>query len=86
MHGKDARIERGLSDINGILEPKPVTESADRVWNYVAVGCGKDQFQMGQIKTMGSLDERSVCALCRPAVYRSAYDRIFTDTVYVRYL
>ena len=24
------------------LEPRPVTESADRVWNYVAVGCGKD--------------------------------------------
>lgn len=42
VHGKDARIERGLSDINGILEPRPVEESADRVWNYVAVGCGKD--------------------------------------------
>ena len=26
----------------GLLEPRPVTESADRVWNYVAVGCGKD--------------------------------------------
>ena len=25
VHGKDARIERGLADINGILEPKPVT-------------------------------------------------------------
>ncbi len=42
VHGKDVRIERGLADVNGILEPKPVTESADRVWNYVAVGCGKD--------------------------------------------
>lgn len=42
VHGKDARIERGLADTNGILEPRPVTESADRVWNYVAVGCGKD--------------------------------------------
>lgn len=42
VHGKDARIERGLSQINGLLEPKPVTESADRVWNYVAVGCGND--------------------------------------------
>lgn len=42
VHGKDARIERGLADTNGILEPKPVTESADRVWNYVAVGCVKD--------------------------------------------
>ena len=42
VHGKDARIERGLADRDGILEPRPVTESADRVWNYVAVGCGKD--------------------------------------------
>ena len=42
VHGKDARIERGLADVDGILEPRPVTASADRVWNYVAVGCGKD--------------------------------------------
>lgn len=42
IHGKDARIERGLADINGLLEPRPVTETAERVWNYVAVGCGKD--------------------------------------------
>ncbi|MDQ0204164.1 sugar phosphate isomerase/epimerase family protein [Pectinatus haikarae] len=42
VHGKDARIERGLCDINGLPESKPVTESANRSWNYVAVGCGKD--------------------------------------------
>lgn len=42
VHGKDARIERGLADVNGLPEPLPVTESADRVWNYVAVGCGRD--------------------------------------------
>lgn len=42
VHGKDARIERGLADADGLLEPRPVTESADRVWNYVAVSCGKD--------------------------------------------
>lgn len=42
VHGKDARIERGLADTDGLLEPRPVTESAERVWNYVAVGCGKD--------------------------------------------
>lgn len=42
VHGKDARIERGLAATDGLLEPRPVTESADRVWNYVAVGCGKD--------------------------------------------
>jgi sugar phosphate isomerase/epimerase len=42
VHGKDARIERGLADANGLLEPRPVTDTADRAWNYVAVGCGKD--------------------------------------------
>lgn len=42
VHGKDARIERLLSDVDGILEPRPVTDSAERVWNYVAVGCGHD--------------------------------------------
>ncbi len=42
IHGKDARIERGLSDVNGLLETKPVTDSENRTWNYVAVGCGKD--------------------------------------------
>ncbi|MDR0887058.1 MAG: sugar phosphate isomerase/epimerase [Clostridiales Family XIII bacterium] len=42
VHGKDARLERGNVDTNGILEPKPVDHPADRNWNYVAVGCGKD--------------------------------------------
>ncbi len=42
VHGKDARFERGLVNIDGLLEPKPVTDSANRVWNYVAVGCGKN--------------------------------------------
>lgn len=42
VHGKDARIERGTSDINGLLDPRPVTETAERMWNYVAVGCGQD--------------------------------------------
>jgi len=42
VHGKDARIERGLCDINGLLEYRPVTDVESRTWNYVAVGCGKD--------------------------------------------
>ncbi|WP_413738470.1 sugar phosphate isomerase/epimerase family protein [Sodalis sp. RH21] len=42
VHGKDARIERGLADIDGLLEYQPVTASKNRTWNYVAVGCGKD--------------------------------------------
>lgn len=43
VHGKDARIERGLAEVDGLLEPRPVTDTKDRVWNYVAVGCGHDQ-------------------------------------------
>ena len=40
VHGKDTRIERGLADINGLLETKDVTDVANRAWNYVAVGAG----------------------------------------------
>lgn len=42
VHGKDVRIERKLAPINGVLETKPVTDTANRSWNYVAVGCGQD--------------------------------------------
>ncbi len=42
VHGKDARIERGLADVNGLLETQSVTACETRTWNYVAVGCGKD--------------------------------------------
>ena len=42
VHGKDTRIERGLCDVNGLMENKVVEDVANRTWNYVAVGCGKD--------------------------------------------
>ncbi|MDU6431569.1 MAG: sugar phosphate isomerase/epimerase [Pantoea sp.] len=42
VHGKDARIERGLADIDGLMEYQPVTNTKTRTWNYVAVGCGQD--------------------------------------------
>lgn len=42
VHGKDIRIERGVVAENGLFEPKPVTDTAKRSWNYVAVGCGQD--------------------------------------------
>lgn len=41
-HGKDVRPERGLVNVNGLLETKPVEDVANRAWNYVAVGCGQD--------------------------------------------
>ncbi|WP_426608267.1 sugar phosphate isomerase/epimerase family protein [Pantoea anthophila] len=42
VHGKDARIERGLADVDGLMEYQPVTHTKTRTWNYVAVGCGQD--------------------------------------------
>ncbi|MED3793447.1 sugar phosphate isomerase/epimerase [Niallia alba] len=42
VHGKDVRLERHLSGVNGVLETKVVTDVANRAWNYVAVGCGQD--------------------------------------------
>ncbi|MBV7321316.1 sugar phosphate isomerase/epimerase family protein [Bacillus halotolerans] len=42
VHGKDVRIERHLAAVNGLLETKEVTDPANRAWNYVAVGCGRD--------------------------------------------
>lgn len=42
VHGKDTRIERGMADVNGLTEWKDVHDTANRSWNYVAVGCGKD--------------------------------------------
>ncbi|TKI03013.1 sugar phosphate isomerase/epimerase family protein [Martelella alba] len=41
VHGKDARIEKGLADVDGLLDFQPVTETRTRTWNYVAVGCGR---------------------------------------------
>jgi sugar phosphate isomerase/epimerase len=42
VHGKDARIERGIADVNGLLETKVVEDTVNRAWNYVAVGAGHD--------------------------------------------
>lgn len=42
VHGKDVRMERGLVDVNGVMETKVVTDVGSRAWNYVAVGCGHD--------------------------------------------
>lgn len=42
VHGKDVRLERGVVDINGVIETQEVADVATRAWNYVAVGCGHD--------------------------------------------
>ncbi len=42
IHGKDARVERTLVEVNGLPEYRPVDDVENRTWNYVAVGCGHD--------------------------------------------
>ncbi|PTJ84123.1 hypothetical protein BU055_05470 [Staphylococcus succinus] len=42
VHGKDVRIEKGLADINTVLETKEIEDIKNRSWNYVAVGYGQD--------------------------------------------
>ncbi|WP_431805057.1 sugar phosphate isomerase/epimerase family protein [Halobacillus andaensis] len=40
VHAKDVRIERGINDVNGLIDVKPMESFADRSWNYVALGYG----------------------------------------------
>nr|WP_239793754.1 hypothetical protein [Brenneria goodwinii] len=42
IHGKGARLKRGLPYIDGLMEYGPVTNTNTRTWNYVAVGCGQN--------------------------------------------
>lgn len=42
VHGKDVRIEKGIADVNTLLETKEIDDIKNRAWNYVAVGYGQD--------------------------------------------
>ncbi len=42
VHAKDSRLERGLVDIDGVLDTGTVDRYASRTWNYVALGYGHD--------------------------------------------
>ena len=42
VHAKDVRIERGISQINGLLDVKSMELFGKRSWNYVALGYGHD--------------------------------------------
>jgi sugar phosphate isomerase/epimerase len=42
VHAKDVRIERGLSERDGLMDTKTIDEFAFRSWNYVALGFGHD--------------------------------------------
>lgn len=43
IHGKDSRVERRISEPNGVLDTKTIDAFKHRAWNYVAVGCGHGQ-------------------------------------------
>lgn len=42
MHAKDVRRERVLADRNGLIDTYRIDETAQRSWNYVALGHGHD--------------------------------------------
>ncbi|SDH76197.1 Sugar phosphate isomerase/epimerase [Alteribacillus persepolensis] len=42
VHAKDVRIERGIHDIHGLIDVKPMKSFVNRSWNYVALGHGHD--------------------------------------------
>ncbi len=42
VHAKDVRIERGVNDVHGLIDIKPMEDFATRSWNYVALGHGHD--------------------------------------------
>ncbi|MFE4812900.1 sugar phosphate isomerase/epimerase family protein [Peribacillus simplex] len=42
IHAKDVRLERGIYDVQGLIDVKPMNQYSDRSWNYVALGYGHD--------------------------------------------
>jgi len=42
VHAKDARLERGAVELDGVLDTRPIERFAERSWNYVALGYGHD--------------------------------------------
>lgn len=42
VHAKDVRLERGLVDVDGVLDTRGIEGWASRTWNYVALGYGHD--------------------------------------------
>lgn len=42
VHAKDVRLERGIVEVDGVLDTKTIDKFAQRSWNYVALGYGHD--------------------------------------------
>ena len=42
LHAKDARLERRVVTVDGVLDTKTIDKFPERTWNYVALGYGHD--------------------------------------------
>ncbi len=42
VHAKDARLERHIVGVDGVLDIKTIDQYTERSWNYVALGYGHD--------------------------------------------
>jgi sugar phosphate isomerase/epimerase len=49
FHAKDAAINPYVAAVNGILDPKPLTEEARRAWIFRTIGTGHDQLTWSNI-------------------------------------
>jgi sugar phosphate isomerase/epimerase len=43
VHAKDARIDRVIAGVNGVIETTPGDRFQDRAWNYITLGYGHSE-------------------------------------------
>ena len=55
VHAKDARLERRMVSVDGVLDVKTIDRFADRAWNYVALGYGHDALWWKEFFTVVSM-------------------------------
>ena len=49
FHAKDSALNPGVAAVNGVLDPKPLTEEAKRAWIFRTVGAGHDRLTWSTI-------------------------------------
>jgi sugar phosphate isomerase/epimerase len=49
FHAKDSAVNPYVAAVNGVLDPKPLTEEAKRAWIFRTVGTGHDQLTWSNI-------------------------------------
>lgn len=42
VHAKDTRVEAAIASVNGLIDVRPMSDVAHRVWRYVTLGDGHD--------------------------------------------